>query len=30
MDKGTHNVLTTLGTNNGSTTNRQKDDFYAI
>ena len=29
MDKGTHNVLTTLGTNNGSTTNRQKDDFYA-
>ena len=29
MDKGTHNVLTTLGTNNGSTANRQKDDFYA-
>ncbi len=29
MEKGTHNVLTTLGTNNGSTINRQKDDFYA-
>jgi hypothetical protein len=29
MNKGTHNVLTTLGTNNGSTADRQKDDFYA-
>ena len=29
MKKGTHNVLTTLGTNNGSTKDRQKDDFYA-
>ena len=29
MDKGTHNVLTTLGTNNGSTANREENDFYA-
>ena len=29
MNKGAHNVLTTLGTTNGSTKNRQKDDFYA-
>lgn len=29
MDKGTHNVLTTLGTKDGSNPDRQKDDFYA-
>lgn len=29
MDKNTHNVLTTLGTKDGSTVDRQKDDFYA-
>lgn len=26
---GKHNVLVTLGTNNGSTANREKNDFYA-
>lgn len=26
---GTHNILTTLGTTNGSTKNREKDDFYS-
>lgn len=29
MDKNAHNVLTTLGTKDGSTVDRQKDDFYA-
>ena len=29
MDKNAHNVLTTLGTKDGTTANRQKDDFYA-
>lgn len=29
MDKNAHNVLTTLGTKDGSTIDRQKDDFYA-
>lgn len=29
MDKGTHNVLTTLGTKDGANPDRQKDDFYA-
>ena len=29
MDKNAHNVLTTLGTKDGSTADRQKEDFYA-
>lgn len=29
MKKGTHNVLTTLGTKDGTNPDRQKDDFYA-
>jgi hypothetical protein len=29
MDKGTNNVLSTLGTKGGSTADRQQDDFYA-
>lgn len=29
MDKNTHNVLTTLGTKDGSTKDRQAEDFYS-